>query len=277
MRTVKPRINLEVIGRVDDSVVSHVLKVLRDFYERLEPDIIPEMVDVQVFARRNIMLGFLSSALEGVEAVYPFDEAYTAMHEAWSGIPKIYVCAEDFERLPRNVFNAALQHEAAHSVLHGSPEYYVINIPASLVTEFRRRGFTDEEVSHLAYLGASALKDLEASKLLERLGYVEDQVAFILHNLKMEASDLAAWAAASLNSKMSLIYLVHMLKALAASIPFLNSKHGRELADKRRKACSHLNGEHAKILQNLEKALERVEGDFHEKVVSLLRVVLKSF
>jgi len=271
----KPHINLEIIGCVNASMADHVLKVLKEFYGKIEPGVRPEMVDVQVFARRNTMLGFLASASRSLEAAYPFDEAYIAMHEAWTGIPKIHVCAEDFERLPRNVFDAALRHEAAHSVLHGSPEYYVISIPADLAEEFRRQGFTNEEVKCLAYLEASAVKDLEVSRLLETIGYVEDQVAFTLHNLEVEVSDIAAWTIASANPKTAAIYIAHMLKALAASKPFLQKAvHRGKLAAKRREACSHLNQRAYETLEILEKALEKAEGNFHQKTIRLLKETL---
>jgi hypothetical protein len=276
MEGVKPYINLKVIGRVDKFVVDHVLKVLKEFYGRLEEDAKPEMVDVQVFEKRSTLLGFLTSASRGLEVTYPFDESYIAMHEAWTGIPKIHVCTEDLKRLPRPVFDAALRHEAAHSALHGSPEYYIVSIPASLAAEFRRQGFTDEEIKHLAYLEASALKDLEASNLLKNLGYVEDQIAFILHNLEMEKSDIAAWRIASTNPKATLIYLTHMLKALASSIPFLQvSQYGERLAAKHKEACSHINQKACDALEALGRALEKAEGNFHQKMVYLLKETLK--
>lgn len=270
----RPRIHLEVIGRVEDEIIRHVLLVLEDFYGRLREELRPELVEVKLFPTRDRMLAFLAS--ESPQTSHPFDEAYIAMHEAWTGIPKIHVCAEDFKRLPRKVFDAALLHEAGHSALHGNPKYYVVTIPASLAEEFRGRGFTEEEVMLLAYLEASSLKDLEVSSLLKSLGYLENQAVFILYNLEVEEEEVAAWKIASHNPKTRLLYLAHMLKALATSIPFLSEPEwASQVWAKRREACSHLDEKSLKILSSLEEALQKARGDFQEKVVYLLRETLK--
>ena len=202
------------------------------------------------------------------------------MHEAWTGIPKIHVSTEDYGRLPREVFDAALRHEAAHSALHGTPEHYVVAVPASLAINFQRKGFTSEEIKLLAHLEASALKDLEASKLLVSLGYVADQAAFTLHNLEMGVEDRAAWKIASTSQKASTLYLAHMLKALAASIPLLETSYAPSIRAKRLEALSHLTPEARSRLESLEEALKKAEetGEtFQGKTIILLEETLKTF
>ena len=159
------------------------------------------MVDVKIFSKREAMLASLTETIEAFKTSQPLSEAYVAMHEAWQGIPKIYVSAEDFERIPSTIFDVALRHEVAHSALHGSPEYYILNIPSQLAEEFRKQGFTDYEGETLAYLEAVALKDFEASELLKKLGFIEDQAAFILYSFRMDEAERATWKLASINSK----------------------------------------------------------------------------
>jgi hypothetical protein len=219
------------------------------------------------------MVESIRQEAEALGIVYPSDEAYIAMHEAWTGIPKINVCVEDLDKLPRIVFEAALRHEAAHSTLHGSPEYYAITLPSRLIEEFKRRTFRNHEILNLAYIEASALKDFETTSLLLRLNFIEDQIAFILYNLKIEDEEKALWKIVSKDPKLSTIYIVHLLKAIAPTLTIQNEK----IVDAKRKALNHLTPKAREAVKILEGALRHAEGSFQEKVVQILKETLKMY
>ncbi|RLI34310.1 hypothetical protein DRO53_03865 [Candidatus Bathyarchaeota archaeon] len=232
-------------------------------------------MEVYVFDRRSLMVASLAFSSEGLDITYPYDEAYITFHEAWTGIPRIHVCTEDLERLPSGIFEAALRHEAAHSVLHGSPEYYILRVPAGLAEKFREKGFTDEEIKRLAYLEAVALKDFEVSSLLERLGFREDQENFLLHVLRLEGLERDLWKLASSSLKTRLFYLAHLFKLQAAATPYLKKPTTSRLEEAVKKAFSHLDDAALKFLRELQEALTGAEGDFHSKLLSLLKATLE--
>ena len=113
---------------------------------------------------------------------------------------------------------------------------------------------------------------------MKRLGFIEDQAAFILYSFRIDEAERAAWKLASINSKASLIYLAHLLKFSAVSKPFLQIPNwGLKLKMRREEFAAQLNLEALEALGMLEEALERVEGGFHEKIVFLLKETLKVY
>lgn len=80
--------------------------------------------------------------------------------------------------LPQLVVVGGLRHEVAHSILHGSPEYYIIPIPEPLRETAERYDLPPKATEELLYLISMAVKDCEVTELLSSRGYVEDQVAY---------------------------------------------------------------------------------------------------
>ena len=225
--------------------------------------------DSYVYEGRSEMQGFLSLEAESLGVIYPHDEAYVAMHEAWAGIPRIHVCLEDKESLPEEVFKAALIHEAAHSVLHGSPEYYVVTVPENLAEEFYKRGFSREELLHIAYLLAVAIKDREVSELLTRLSYQKIMKTFADHMLKIEEIDQQIWKIASKESRTALIYLCHILKTLAS----LNSKPEKAIQN----SAGFLPLKAREALSRIMEGIVGSKGSFYEKMIHALKQTLTAF
>jgi len=79
-------------------------------------------------------------------------------HEALSGFPRIHIDLYRFLAVPERLKRAMLVHELVHSILHGSPEYYI-----GVVREPR-----DLLILHIAY---TVVKDLEVSLWMEEKGF----------------------------------------------------------------------------------------------------------
>jgi hypothetical protein len=146
------------------------------------------------------------------------ETGFIASHEAWTGIPRILVCFEQLKKLEPIMKQAIIRHEAAHSVLHGSPEYYIFQIPRSLSKAAEIFNLTRELLIEILYLVSIAVKDYEVTKLLTSYDYVEDQIAYSSYFIKPGKDDLQAWKMSEGNFKKESLCLLSRLKDLTCFI-----------------------------------------------------------
>jgi len=174
------RIRIEVVGGVSEGFVKLVEETLRKFYDRIGG---PPLVEVYVYASRELKLAQIEELASryGVAVVGDF----ITMHEAWSGWPRIHVDYEQCSKLDRRYVEALLVHEAAHSVLHGSPIYYVVDVPPEV--------YNDPAEMALIYVASTIVKDMDVYKLLAEAGlkkYIEAYSDFIAeHQVEDRCSD----------------------------------------------------------------------------------------
>jgi hypothetical protein len=211
------KIVLSKFGDVSDERVGEVTKILEECYERLEPRDLP-LVDLYLFATSRSLKSFLfrERSMAGVVST-PIDESFYAMHDAWRGIPRIIVCFERMNELPELVQVGVLRHEAAHSVLHGSLEYYIFPIPQTLVEASEKFAFSKNFTLDLLYLISIAVKDFEVTRLLVKKGYLDDQVAYLRFLLSTSREDLTAWKIVEKSPAGMALCLTGRLKELACA------------------------------------------------------------
>lgn len=113
---------------------------------------------------------------------------------------------------------AILRHEAAHSVLHGSPEHYIFQIPRSLSKATKIFNITNELSIEIVYLISIAVKDYEVTKLLTSNDYIEDQIAYSSYFIKPGKDDLQAWKISEGDFNKELLCLLSRLKDLACFV-----------------------------------------------------------
>ncbi|MET1101454.1 MAG: hypothetical protein ABWW69_03110 [Pyrodictiaceae archaeon] len=151
--------------------IEWIINELANFYNKIEegetvihgrPVSPPDYVELHVYLDRRAMISSLAE--EMLELGMNLAPAYTVMHDAWKGYPRIHVNLEEVDRLPRTIMRSLVLHEAAHSVLHGSLEYYVVGLP----------GTSSDELLVYSLLSAG-YKDLEVAELLRALG-LEDEL-----------------------------------------------------------------------------------------------------
>jgi len=163
------RIRIEVVGDVSGGFVKLVEETLRKFYDRIGG---PPLVEVYIYASRALKLAHIEELASryGVAVVGDF----ITMHEAWSGWPRIHVDYDQCSKLDKRYVEALLIHEAAHSVLHGSPIYYVVDVPPEL--------YNDPAEMALIYAASTIVKDMDVYSLLIESGlreYIEAYSDFV--------------------------------------------------------------------------------------------------
>jgi len=245
------RIAVFTFGEIDASLVEWIRGVLSECYDRLPNDLM--LVELYLFPSDSLLKSFLSrerGAL-GVSSS-EMSEGFFAMHDAWRGVPRILVSLDSLLKLPALVQLGGLRHEAAHSILHGSPEYYIFPMPPSLRKLGIRFNLSLEFLTDLLYLLSIAVKDYEATRFLYRNGYVEDQAEYVKYLLAPTEEDMDAWRLVRGNTAAELLYLASQFKVLACACPLLveDGLRGR-LLESMRGAVAHLPSTYAELLLEL--------------------------
>jgi len=204
---------------------------MEDCYRRLSPHSL-EIIDVFLFEnssrmeefslRERYLVGTYSSGLEA---------DFIATHDAWTGIPRILISCERLQKLNPPLTEAIIRHEVAHSVLHGSLEYYVFTIPRSLSEASEKYSLSGTLTIDILYLISMGVKDYEVTRLLLDHDYIDDQIAYSLYVLKTKKDDLESWNLSKRDPAKMLLCLVARFKDLACVAATLDHQSWRSTED----------------------------------------------
>lgn len=244
-------------GKIDDEEIERVIEIMQECYSRLSPHDV-SLVDLYLFERSSSVEAFFAKERRKVGvASAPFDELFFAMHDAWRGIPRITLCLEKMEKLPRLVKMGGIHHEVGHSILHGNLRYYVLSFPPALLEIVDRFNLSFEYMTNLLYLISIAVKDYEVTRLLHERGYVEDQVAYAKHLLKISEDDTLSWEISRGKPPAEAMCLISCLKTAGCAAPLLvDKKLGEEVRQYLMESLSYLPADRSTLL------LRVVEGGF---------------
>jgi len=259
----KPKIMLCRFGKVDDQEVNHVVGIMRECYNRLAPHEV-DVADLYVFERSSAVGAFLAEESRRVGvASSSFDELFFSIHDAWRGISRIIVCFERMKRLSTLAQMGGIRHEVGHSVLHGSPRYYIFAIPPTLQKLAKRFKLSRQYVTNMLYLISIAVKDYEVSRLLHKHGYVEDQIAFAEHILTPAEIDKTTWEISRVKPDAEALCLTSYLKIIGHATPFLTIKDSRrEMKRCLKESLSFLPRKYStKLLEEIPKFFQQLELD----------------
>ena len=216
----KPKLQFSIHGHVLNSFWRELKQQLEECYRRL-PTSDLEVVQVCVLDTLESLRQFLAAEHAELGIASPLGEEFLALHDAWRGVPRITVCRERLAEVPHLVSLAAIRQQAAHSILHGAPEYYAFALPPGLVGQGRQRGLTPVVLRQLLYYVAVAVKGYEVVRLLTTHGYVDCQTALAFHQLEASDEDRLAWQLAQRNPAIRLICLASQLKPVLSIHPLL--------------------------------------------------------
>ena len=263
-------------GRVNEGFLEDILRVAEECYSRFK-DSQPSLVDLYVFEKTSTMEAFMAKEKENLKILTsPFEESFFATHDAWYGTPRITVCIEKMRSLPRIVVVGGLRHEVAHTILHGSPEYYLLVLPKPLKEAGEIYEIADKTVNDILYLISVAAKDYEVTRLLYSGGYIEDQVAYCKHYLKPTLEEKTVWEIAKTNSLAKLVFLTSTLKNLCCAVPLLKDKvYGLEVKKEMDKSLSYLPEKLALKVFEVAKETEKFGFDTQKNIEFLSHVVVK--
>lgn len=212
------QIIIQNFGKISEEEKLEIQSIMKEFYQRLKSHDL-EIVDLIIFENSSLMEAYSKLQQDSIGVVSTGSETgFIASHEAWTGIPRILVCFERLEKLEPIMKQAVLRHEAAHSLLHGSPEYYIFQIPRSLSKAAEIFNLPRDLLIEILYLISIAVKDYEVIRLLTSHDYVEDQITYSSYFIKPGKDDLQAWKISEGDFKKELLCLLSRLKDLTCFI-----------------------------------------------------------
>lgn len=216
----KPELQITIHGDVSNSFRRELTRQLEECYQRL-PTSNLEVVQVCLVDTVRRLKQLLATEHAQLGIASPLGTEFLALHDAWRSGPRITVCQERLAEAPHLVRLGAVRQQVAHSVLHGSPEYYTFTLSRNLVEKGQQRGMASVALQQLLYYVATAVKDYEVVRLLVTHGYVDCQAAVAFHQLEANDEDRIAWQLARLNPSVHLICLASQLKPLLSLRPLV--------------------------------------------------------
>jgi len=208
------------------------------------------------------------------------DEEFICSHDAWRGYPRVICCLEKLAKLNKLARLGAIRHEAAHSALHGSLEYYIFRIPDDCRHTAAIKGLDSTVLDQALYYVSVAVKDFEVTKFLVQHDFINCQFTFALEWLRPSEQDKSTWKLAQTNRQAKFIYLTTLLKPTLFAHPLLalprskkiSLEHQVQLARRVEELLEHLgSAEQNKLLQVTNMIVEDATEDTHRNVDSALR------
>jgi hypothetical protein len=231
-----------------------------------------------IFERSSAVEAFLADESKRVGvASSSFSELFFSMHDAWRGTPRIIVCLERMKKLPALAQKGGIRHEVGHSILHGSPRYYMFSIPPALLGFAKRFKLSRQYVTNMLYLISMAVKDYEVSRLLHKHGYVKDQIAFARCVLAPTESDKASWEISRGKVDAEALCLVSYLKPIGYATPFLVSEGSRkEMGRYLKQSLSFLPEEHSiRLLEETPKIFRQLKLDTADNINKFTHLIIE--
>lgn len=269
-----PDIEFFAHGSPSPAWESRVRRILEECYPRLGPPL-PHRVELHLLETAARLEEFLAREKAALGIVTSGEESFVCTHDAWRGEPRLLVCLERLAQFTEEAAQGAIRHEAAHSVLHGHPRYYMFRIAQDCRAQANQLGMEMPLLQQLLFLVSVAVKDFEASRLLASRGYIVCQAALARWQFTVTDEDREAWAIAKHHRLARLVYFAAQLKPLLFIQPLLPYLE-RETQQMSEPLLS-LMGEMGAGLVGLTKAIcVRLADDTHRNVAVALEELLRT-
>lgn len=272
-------LNIITSGNIPWSMKREIENTFRDCYRRFGSKI-PYKVKVHVVNTGADMRALLKEEKLKRGITTTGDEEFICSHDAWLNYPRVICCLEKLEALNKLARVGAVRHEAAHSALHGSLEYYIFKMPEDCQHAATIKGLDSSILEQALYYVSVAVKDFEATRFLVQHDFIDCQFAFALEWLQPSEQDKATWKLARANRQAKFIFLTALLKPTLFAHPLLALPRSKkisleyqvQLARKVEELLEYLGTtEQNRLLQVTSMIAEDSSDDTHRNVDSAMR------
>jgi len=204
-------------------------------------------------------------------------KTFFATHDASQGKPVITVYVDKFLEIPRLVALAGIRRQAAHSVLHGSPQYYLIRVPKDLIRAMKRYDIPGHCTNRFLYGAAMAAKEYEVTRLLCGKGYVEDQAAYAEYILCPSAEEVLAWEIASRDKLEKVFHLVSIIRDISCAVFLTQDKQvGDKIKEHISRKLAHMTPDYqSRIRGIIYEELPLLGTDTFENIDLITKLVVE--
>lgn len=239
---------IKKFGKVRQKLMDEVVNIISESYEHLGHPT-TDSVNLWIY--------------EKSEAENPF----FATHSIWQGKPKLTLYIDKLLDQPEIVNIAGIRRQVAHSILHGSLEFYRIRFPEELKKAMRQYQLSLNYTNELLYAISMAAKEYEVTNFLYRKDLVNEQTAYVKHILKPDYEDILSWKIALGDPLLRTLYLVLVIRDVSCALPLLSEqKFKNEIRDSIQGRIAHLPPDYQTIIQKI----------FYEKINSLSSDTMKN-
>ena len=159
---MKTQIDIRCSQNTDEKIAEQIRLWAEDIIANLAERAPPDRLKILIYHRLDELQNFFRKEKEALGIFSEGEAEFIAIHEAWRGYPRIHICSERIKNLPETVVLGAVQHELAHAILHGRPEFYTFRFSRQLVSAGEALGLDIQLLQQFVYLLSIALKDGEA-------------------------------------------------------------------------------------------------------------------
>jgi hypothetical protein len=190
---MKATIDLFPQGIINQSFLVKARQWAGEVFEKTEPLTAPDHISIYLWEKEKDFQEF--DAREKVElgVVTGGESDFLATHEAWRGYPRIHISLEKIRGIPEEVVRGVVQHEIAHALLHGRPEFYQFRFSNQLLEAGRSEGLDFPMIQQLVYLLSVAIKDEEVVRLLGEAGLGHYQIRLLEYLMEDTEEERQAW------------------------------------------------------------------------------------
>ncbi len=275
LEEVKLKIIFHRFSGVDQKFEARVSTILTQVYEKVRP---PKagIVDVYLFSSSHEMKIFLEHEAQSAGVERGFAEVeFSSYHSAWRGWPRIAVCKDVRNRKDMAVWKGEIEHESAHSILHGELAYYSFLPPLKFVNVLNSNEFDEKLRGLVFYIITVATKDFEATQLLVNHEFIENQTQMHWFHLQRSFDEKTIWKELQdqRNPKGEIIATINDLKILASSLPLLEQDPC--IGEAVNGFLSILTTRAKKMLDNLLNSFNNLGTDTHINVETIAKTVGK--
>jgi hypothetical protein len=214
------------LGSVSSVALSYIERCIDDASKAFDLDV--KVLRVVIVESRERLSELLDTALGGAGlALQPLS---SASHLCVAGRPTIIVVTSELYDKGEAVVRGELLIALAHAKLHGSEEYYAIQVPPVL-QRLIEIGVPRHLVMAVLYLVASGVKGYEATKFVIERGYLSDMERLYKFHLRITPEEGASWIMAESDPRVQALLALNAFKALANALPVYSTSTDRELKE----------------------------------------------
>lgn len=224
------KIIIKKFGNINEEDIKKITSILQECYERIKIKNV-EIVDLCIFEKSFSIQEFKRKEEMKKISSLSLEEEFFATHDAYHGIPRIMIAMDKLNKLPENVKIGGIRHEAAHSILHGSIEYYIFSIPNILIEYSKKYENLKKFFGDITYLISIAIKDYEVTSILCKHNYIEDQYEYVKYFLVPSIEEKEAWEFSKNNFPLTLLFIASIIKIVGCAAPLLFTSFNREISE----------------------------------------------
>ena len=192
---MQTRIDIYCSKDADSRFAEQIRLWAEELIASLTGEAMPSRVSIRLYYLIDELRTFFQQEKKALGVVSEGEAEFIATHEAWRGYPRIHICSERTKDLSETVVQGAVQHELAHAILHGTPEFYTFRYSHHLITAGKTLALDMPLLQQFVYLLSIALKDAQVIHKLAETGFESGQIALIEHMLADTHAERNVWDA----------------------------------------------------------------------------------